>query len=65
MGTLEPLALSPRAADAYLSISKSSLPQLIPVKNEARKDGPRTLVDLASLTATTGAQADTISPVLR
>jgi len=28
-------------------------------------DGPRTLVDVASLTATTGAHADTTSPVLR
>jgi hypothetical protein len=34
-------------------------------KIEARKDGPRTLVDAASLTATTGVHADTLSPVLR
>ena len=64
--TLEPLALSPRDADAYLSISEPSLSRLISAKKiEARKDGPRTLVDVASLTATTEAHADTTSPVLR
>jgi hypothetical protein len=60
MGTLEPLALLPCDADAYLSISKRSLSRLISAKKiEARKDGPRTLVDVASLTATTGTHADT------
>jgi hypothetical protein len=33
-------------------------------KIEARKDGPRALVHVASLTATTGAHADTTSPIL-
>jgi xanthine dehydrogenase YagS FAD-binding subunit len=47
-------------SDAYLSISKRSLSRLISAKKiEARKDGPRTLVNVASLTATTGAHADT------
>jgi hypothetical protein len=66
MGTLEPLALSLRDADGYLSSSKRSLSRLISAKKiEALKGGPRTLVDVASLTATTGAHADTTSPVLR
>jgi excisionase family DNA binding protein len=52
MPTLEPLALSPRDAAAYLSISKRTLSRLIAAKKiEARKDGPRTLVDVASLKA--------------
>ena len=47
---LEPLALSPRDAAAFLSISKRSLSRLIRAgKIEARKAGPRTLVDVASL----------------
>jgi excisionase family DNA binding protein len=50
--SLEPLALSPRAAAAFLSISKRSLSRLIRAgKIEARKHGPRTLVDVASLKA--------------
>ncbi len=49
---LEPLALSPREAAAVLSISKRSLSRLIRAGNiEARKAGPRTLVDVASLKA--------------
>jgi excisionase family DNA binding protein len=52
MGTLEPIALSPRDAAQFLSISKRSLSRLIRAhKIEARKDGPRTLVDVASLKA--------------
>jgi excisionase family DNA binding protein len=52
MGTLEPLALSPRDAAQFLSISKRSLSRLIAAKKiEARKDGPRTLVDVVSLKA--------------
>ena len=47
---LEPLALPPRAAATFLSISKRSLSRLIRAgKIEARKAGPRTLVDVASL----------------
>jgi hypothetical protein len=58
--------MAPRDAAAHLSISERSLSRLISAKKiEARKDGPRTLVDAASLTATTGADADTTSPVLR
>jgi hypothetical protein len=50
MGTLEPIALSPRDATQFLSISKRSLSRLIaPRKIVARKDGVRTLVDAASL----------------
>lgn len=50
MGTLEPIALSPRDAAQFLSISKRSLSRLIAARKiEARKDGPRTLVDVASL----------------
>lgn len=50
--SLEPLALSPRDAAAFLSISKRSLSRLIRAgKIEARKNGPRTLVDVASLKA--------------
>ena len=49
---LEPLALSPRDAAAFLSISKRSLSRLIADKKiAARKHGPRTLVDVASLKA--------------
>ena len=50
--SLEPLALSPRDAAAFLSISKRSLSRLIRAgKIEARKHGPRTLVDVPSLKA--------------
>jgi excisionase family DNA binding protein len=50
--SLEPLALSPRDAAAFLSISKRSLSRLIRARKiEARKNGPRTLVDVASLKA--------------
>lgn len=49
---LEPLALAPAEAAGYLSISKRSLSRLISEgKIEARKQGPRTLVDVASLKA--------------
>jgi hypothetical protein len=49
---LEPLALSPANAARFLSISKRGLSRLIAAqKIEARKDGPRTLVDVASLKA--------------
>ena len=52
MSAVEPLALSPRDAATFLSISKRSLSRLIAAKKiEARKDGPRTLVDVASLKA--------------
>jgi hypothetical protein len=47
MSALGPLALSPRDAAAFLSISKRSLSRLI----AARKDRPRTLVDVASIKA--------------
>jgi hypothetical protein len=47
---VEPLALSPRDAAKFLSISKRSLSRLIAARKiVARKDGPRTLVDMASL----------------
>jgi len=49
---MEPLALSPRKAAEYIGISKRSLSRLTAAKKiEARKDGPRTLVDGASLRA--------------
>jgi excisionase family DNA binding protein len=49
---LEPLALSPREAAQFLSISKRTLSRLIARRKiAARKDGPRTLVDVASLKA--------------
>ena len=49
---LEPLALAPEAAARYLAISKRSLSRLIADgKIVARKQGPRTLVDVASLKA--------------
>lgn len=52
MPAIEPLALSPRDAAAFLSISKRSLSRLVARKKiAARKDGPRTLVDVASLKA--------------
>ena len=52
MPALEPLALSPRDAAQFLSISKRSLSRLIRARKiEARKNGPRTLVDVASLKA--------------
>jgi hypothetical protein len=52
MGTLEPIALSPRDAAQFLSISKRSLSRLIARRKiSARKDGVRTLVDVASLKA--------------
>jgi len=50
--SLEPLALSPRDAAAFLSISKRSLSRLIAARKiAARKDGSRTLVDVASIKA--------------
>ncbi len=49
---MEPLALSPRDAAAFLSVSKRTLTCLIADKKiEARKSGPRTLIDMASLKA--------------
>jgi excisionase family DNA binding protein len=46
------LALSPRDAAAYLSITERTLSRLIAAKKVvARKDGPRTLVVVASLKA--------------
>ena len=49
---LSPLALPPAGAAAFLSISKRSLSRLIADgKIAARKDGPRTLVDVGSLRA--------------
>ncbi len=52
MPALEPLALSPREAAAYLAVSKPTLSRLIRSKRiAARKAGPRTLVDVASLKA--------------
>jgi excisionase family DNA binding protein len=49
---MEPLALSPRDAAAFLSVSKRTLTRLIADKKiEARKSGPRTLIDVASLKA--------------
>jgi len=52
MGTLEPIALSPRDAAQFLSISKRTLSRLIGSRKiAARKDGKRTLVDVASLKA--------------
>ena len=52
MGTLEPIALSPRDAAQFLSISKRSLSRLIARRKiAARKDGVRTLGDVASLKA--------------
>lgn len=50
MGTLEPIALSPREAASYLAVSKRTLSRLIRAnKITARKAGLRTLVDVASL----------------
>ena len=50
MPALEPLALSPRDAAAYLSVSKRTLSRLIRARKiAARKNGVRTLVDVASL----------------
>jgi excisionase family DNA binding protein len=51
MGTpFEPLALSPCDAAQFLSISKRTLSRLIARRKiVARKDGVRTLVDVASL----------------
>jgi excisionase family DNA binding protein len=52
MGTLEPIALSPRDAAQFLSISKRTLSRLISSRKiDARKGGVRTLVDVASLKA--------------
>jgi len=52
MSALEPLALSPREAAVYLAVSKRTLSRLIRAKKiAARKHGPRTLVDVASLKA--------------
>ena len=52
MGTLEPIALSPRDAAQFVSISKRTISRLISSRKvAARKDGKRTLVDVASLKA--------------
>jgi excisionase family DNA binding protein len=49
---VQPLALSPVAAAQFLSLSKRTLSRLIATgRIEARKDGSRTLVDVASLQA--------------
>jgi excisionase family DNA binding protein len=49
---METLALSPRDAAVFLAVSKRTLTRLIADKKiEARKSGPRTLVDVASLKA--------------
>jgi len=49
---IEPLALSPREAAQFLSISKRTLSRLIAsTKIAARNVGVRTLVDVASLKA--------------
>jgi excisionase family DNA binding protein len=49
---LQPLALSPVAAAQFLSISKRTLSRLVAAgKIAARKEGSRTLVDVASLKA--------------
>ena len=50
MPAIEPLALSPREAADCLSVSKRTVSNLIAAgKIEARKNGTRTLVDVASL----------------
>jgi excisionase family DNA binding protein len=50
MPVIEPLALSPRDAADCLSVSKRTVSNLIAAgKIEARKNGTRTLVDVASL----------------
>jgi excisionase family DNA binding protein len=52
MSALEPLALSPSDAAAFLSVSKRTLSRLIRARKiVARKDGTRTLVDVASVKA--------------
>ena len=52
MGTLEPIALSPHDAAAFLGISKRTMSRLISSRKiTARKAGLRTLVDVASLKA--------------
>jgi excisionase family DNA binding protein len=49
---MEPLALSPRDAAAFISVSKRTLTRLIAAKKiEARKSDGRTLIDVASLKA--------------
>ena len=49
---MEPLALSPLNAAAFLSVSKRTLTRLIAAKRiTARKSDHRTLVDVASLKA--------------
>jgi len=50
MPAIEPLALSPKDAAAFLSLSKRSIFRLIAAgKIKIRKHGPRTLIDAASL----------------
>lgn len=50
--SIEPIAVSPRDAAQFLSISKRTLSRLIRSKTiAARKAGLRTLVDVASLKA--------------
>ena len=50
MPAIEPLALSPRDAADCLSVSKRTVSNLIAAgRIEARKNGTRTLVDVASL----------------
>ena len=49
---LSPLAVSPAGAASFLGISKRSISRLIADGDViARKDGPRTLVDVESLRA--------------
>lgn len=50
--SIEPLALSPHKAAEHLGISRRTLSRLIQSETiAARKAGPRTLVDVASLKA--------------
>jgi excisionase family DNA binding protein len=52
MPAIEPLALSPRDAAAYLSVSKRTISRLVRARKiTVRKAGLRTLVDVASLKA--------------
>ena len=61
MPAIEPLALSPRDAADCLSVSKRTVSNLIAAgKIEARKNGTRTLVDVAS--SISGSPAGTRHP---
>jgi excisionase family DNA binding protein len=61
--TIEPLSLSPTASGRFLGVSKRTIYNLISARKiTAKKDGARTLVDVASIRAYYAALPDKDGP---